>query len=99
MKTVLCAEEPAPSRRGASELNRGLHTFAAFITQPGGALPPAGAGLASNEVSVTWLGISLASDSTLDGDRLREMAKASASIGRRDAAQRVLRVLREVSRS
>ena len=43
----------------------GLHTFAAFITQPGGALPPAGAGLASNEVSVTWLGISLASDSTL----------------------------------
>ena len=35
----------------------------------------------------------------LDGDRLREMAKASASIGRRDAAQRVLRVLREVSRS
>jgi UDP-N-acetylglucosamine--N-acetylmuramyl-(pentapeptide) pyrophosphoryl-undecaprenol N-acetylglucosamine transferase len=35
----------------------------------------------------------------LDGDRLREMAKASASIGRRDAAQRVLRVLREVARS
>jgi UDP-N-acetylglucosamine--N-acetylmuramyl-(pentapeptide) pyrophosphoryl-undecaprenol N-acetylglucosamine transferase len=35
----------------------------------------------------------------LGGDRLREMAKASASIGRRDAAQRVLRVLREVARS
>jgi UDP-N-acetylglucosamine--N-acetylmuramyl-(pentapeptide) pyrophosphoryl-undecaprenol N-acetylglucosamine transferase len=35
----------------------------------------------------------------LDGDRLREMAKASASIGRRDAAERVLRVLREVARS
>jgi UDP-N-acetylglucosamine--N-acetylmuramyl-(pentapeptide) pyrophosphoryl-undecaprenol N-acetylglucosamine transferase len=35
----------------------------------------------------------------LGGDRLREMAKASTSIGRRDAAQRVLRVLREVARS
>jgi UDP-N-acetylglucosamine:LPS N-acetylglucosamine transferase len=35
----------------------------------------------------------------LDSDRLREMAKASRLIGRRDAAQRVLRVLREVARS
>jgi UDP-N-acetylglucosamine--N-acetylmuramyl-(pentapeptide) pyrophosphoryl-undecaprenol N-acetylglucosamine transferase len=35
----------------------------------------------------------------LDGGRLREMANASASIGRRDAAQRVLLVLREVARS
>jgi glycoside hydrolase-like protein len=43
----------------------GLHTFAAFITRPGAALPATGAGLASNEVGVTWLGISLASDSTL----------------------------------
>jgi UDP-N-acetylglucosamine--N-acetylmuramyl-(pentapeptide) pyrophosphoryl-undecaprenol N-acetylglucosamine transferase len=34
----------------------------------------------------------------LDGDRLRAMARASASVGRRDAAQRVLRVLREVAR-
>ena len=34
----------------------------------------------------------------LDADRLRSMAKASASIGRRDAAQRVLRVLREVAK-
>lgn len=43
----------------------GLHTFVAFITQPGVTLPAAGAGPASNEVGVTWLGISLASDSTL----------------------------------
>jgi hypothetical protein len=43
----------------------GLHTFAAFITLPGGALPAAGAGFASNDVSVTWLGISLTSDSAL----------------------------------
>jgi UDP-N-acetylglucosamine--N-acetylmuramyl-(pentapeptide) pyrophosphoryl-undecaprenol N-acetylglucosamine transferase len=40
--------------------------------------------------------------STLDGltpDRLRAMAKASAGAGRRDAAQRVLGVLREVVRA
>ena len=32
----------------------------------------------------------------LDAERLRAMAKASAAAGRRDAAQRVLAVLREV---
>jgi UDP-N-acetylglucosamine:LPS N-acetylglucosamine transferase len=39
--------------------------------------------------------------STLDGltpERLRAMAKASAGAGRRDAAERVLAVLREVAR-
>ncbi|MEA2655821.1 MAG: UDP-N-acetylglucosamine--N-acetylmuramyl-(pentapeptide) pyrophosphoryl-undecaprenol, partial [Chloroflexota bacterium] len=39
--------------------------------------------------------------STLDGltpERLRAMAKASAGVGRKDAAQRVLAVLREVTR-
>jgi UDP-N-acetylglucosamine--N-acetylmuramyl-(pentapeptide) pyrophosphoryl-undecaprenol N-acetylglucosamine transferase len=35
---------------------------------------------------------------SLDGDRLRAMAKASAAAGRRDAAQRVLRVLHDVAR-
>ena len=34
---------------------------------------------------------------SLDDGRLRAMAKASAATGRRDAAQRVLRVLHEVS--
>ena len=34
----------------------------------------------------------------LDAEKLRAMAKASAAIGRRDAAQRVLEVLREVTR-
>ena len=43
----------------------GLHTFAAFVTRPGADMQAAGAGLASNEVGVTWLGITLASDSTL----------------------------------
>jgi len=35
---------------------------------------------------------------SLDDNRLRAMAKASAASGRRDAAQRVVRVLREVAR-
>src|SRR5438552_19159322 len=35
---------------------------------------------------------------SLDASRLRAMAKASAASGRRDAAQRVLRVLHEVVR-
>jgi UDP-N-acetylglucosamine--N-acetylmuramyl-(pentapeptide) pyrophosphoryl-undecaprenol N-acetylglucosamine transferase len=41
----------------------------------------------------------LASIDALNADRLRAMAKASAAAGRRDAAQRVLRVLHEVARS
>src|SRR5229473_1327353 len=36
---------------------------------------------------------------SLNADRLRAMAKASAGAGRRDAAQRVLAVLREVART
>jgi UDP-N-acetylglucosamine--N-acetylmuramyl-(pentapeptide) pyrophosphoryl-undecaprenol N-acetylglucosamine transferase len=35
---------------------------------------------------------------SLDADRLRAMAKASAATGRRDAAERVLRVLHDVAR-
>ena len=43
----------------------GLHTFAAFITPPGAPMPAQGSALASNQVSLTWLGISLAADHTL----------------------------------
>jgi hypothetical protein len=43
----------------------GLHTFAAFITAPGAPMPAAGSALASNQVSLTWLGISLAANHTL----------------------------------
>jgi hypothetical protein len=43
----------------------GAHTFGAFITRCGNQLPAAEADLASNEVGVTWLGIALASDTTL----------------------------------
>jgi UDP-N-acetylglucosamine--N-acetylmuramyl-(pentapeptide) pyrophosphoryl-undecaprenol N-acetylglucosamine transferase len=39
----------------------------------------------------------LATIDSLDEDRLRSMAKASASLGRRDAAQRVLSVVRQVA--
>jgi hypothetical protein len=43
----------------------GLHTFAAFITPPGAPMPAEGSALASNHVSLTWLGISLAASQTL----------------------------------
>jgi hypothetical protein len=43
----------------------GLHTFAAFITPPGASMPAEGSALASNQVSLTWLGISLAANNTL----------------------------------
>jgi hypothetical protein len=62
----------------------GLHTFAAFITPPGGDLPADGAAPASNEVSVTWLGISLASDSTLvaPGKPVTFTAKSTFDVGK-----------------
>ena len=40
----------------------------------------------------------VAAIASLDDDRLRAMAKASAATGRRDAAKRVLAVLHEVAR-
>jgi hypothetical protein len=43
----------------------GAHTFAAFIARPGAAMPPAGKSPASNEVSVTWLGVTLAASASL----------------------------------
>jgi len=43
----------------------GLHTFAAFITPPGAPMPGAGSAPTSNEVSLTWLGISLAANHPL----------------------------------
>lgn len=43
----------------------GVHTFAAFITPPGASMPAEGSALASNQVSLTWLGISLAANHTL----------------------------------
>jgi len=43
----------------------GLHTFSAFITPPGAPMPAAGSALTSNQVSLTWLGISLAASHSL----------------------------------
>ena len=49
----------------AYSASSGLHSFAAFITRLGAQMPAAGSGVSSNEVGVTWLGVSLASDATL----------------------------------
>jgi UDP-N-acetylglucosamine:LPS N-acetylglucosamine transferase len=40
----------------------------------------------------------VATINSLDGERLRAMARASAAAGRRDAARRVLAILHEVAR-
>ena len=61
------------------------------------AMVDAGAAVRIGDRELTGQSILAAIDS-LGDDRLRAMAKASASAGRRDAAQRVLKVLREVAR-
>lgn len=43
----------------------GAHTFAAFITRPGTAIPPTGSSPASSQVSVNWLGVTLAASTRL----------------------------------
>ncbi|HEV2967419.1 MAG TPA: UDP-N-acetylglucosamine--N-acetylmuramyl-(pentapeptide) pyrophosphoryl-undecaprenol N-acetylglucosamine transferase [Candidatus Dormibacteraeota bacterium] len=63
-----------------------------------GAMVEAGAAVRLGDAELNGASL-VATIKSLDGDRLREMARASASTGRRDAAQRVLRVLREVARS
>jgi UDP-N-acetylglucosamine--N-acetylmuramyl-(pentapeptide) pyrophosphoryl-undecaprenol N-acetylglucosamine transferase len=63
---------------------------AAAMVEAGAALRVADAGL--NGATL------VAALKSLDNNRLRAMAKASAAAGRRDAAERVLRVLREVAK-
>src|SRR5258708_33302537 len=61
------------------------------------AMVEAGAALRLGDAELSGASL-VAAIKGLDAGRLRAMARASASIGRRDAAQRVLRVLREVAR-
>jgi UDP-N-acetylglucosamine--N-acetylmuramyl-(pentapeptide) pyrophosphoryl-undecaprenol N-acetylglucosamine transferase len=63
-----------------------------------GAMVDAGAAVRLGDAQLNGASL-VAAIKGLEGERLREMARASASIGRRDAAQRVLRVLHEVARS
>ena len=60
------------------------------------ALVEVGAAVAIGDRALTAASLVAAIDG-LDDSRLRAMARASASAGRRDAAQRVLKVLREVA--
>jgi Domain of unknown function (DUF1906) len=43
----------------------GEHTFGAFITPPGAKLPTDGGSPSSNQVSLTWLGVSIVANQTL----------------------------------
>ena len=62
------------------------------------AMVEAGAAIRIADDELTGEGLVRSIDS-LNPDQLRSMARASAGTGRRDAAQRVLRVLHEVARS
>ena len=69
----------------------GLHTFGAFITRPGAQLPIDGSSPASNQVSLTWLEVKLASNLTLvaPGKPVTFTATASFDLAR---AGRVLAI-------
>ncbi len=60
------------------------------------AMVEAGAAVRIGDAQLTGESL-MAAIEGLDDSRLRSMAKASAAAGRRDAAQRVLRLLHEVS--
>jgi len=62
------------------------------------AMVDAGAAVRLGDAELTGASL-VATIKGLDADRLGAMARASASVGRRDAAQRVLKVLHEVARS
>ena len=62
------------------------------------AMVQSGAAIRLGDAELTGASLMRAIES-LDGDRLRAMARASAATGRRDAAQRVLAVLHEVVRT
>jgi UDP-N-acetylglucosamine--N-acetylmuramyl-(pentapeptide) pyrophosphoryl-undecaprenol N-acetylglucosamine transferase len=62
------------------------------------AMVDAGAAVRLGDAELTGASL-VAAIKGLDAGRLRAMAKASASAGRRDAAQRVLKVLHEVART
>ena len=62
----------------------GAHTFAAFIARPGSAMPRAGSSPASNEVNVTWLGVTLAASASLvaPGKPVTFTATSTFDVGR-----------------
>jgi hypothetical protein len=64
-RTVVGACSQSSQCMVAYAATAGLHTFAAFITPPGAPMPSLGSAVGSNQVSLTWLGISLAADHTL----------------------------------
>ena len=62
----------------------GVHTFAAFVTPPTTRLPVQGPNVASNSLAVTWLGVTLASNSTVvaPGRPVTLTATSTVDVGR-----------------
>ena len=62
----------------------GVHTFAAFVTPPTSQMPVQGATLESNRVDVSWLGVTLASSSTIvaPGKPVTLTARSTMDVGK-----------------
>jgi hypothetical protein len=62
----------------------GIHTFAAFITSPTSRLPIDGPTIASNRLSVGWVGVTLSSDSAVvaPGRPITFAATSTVDVGR-----------------
>jgi UDP-N-acetylglucosamine--N-acetylmuramyl-(pentapeptide) pyrophosphoryl-undecaprenol N-acetylglucosamine transferase len=106
MPTLMARADLVVSRAGVGTIAEATAVGLPMILVPGtfggghqeenaAAMVEAGAAIRSADNDLTGDTLVRAIDG-LDADRLRAMAKASGSAGRRDAAQRVLRVLHEV---
>jgi len=106
MAALMARADLVVSRAGVSTIAEAAAVGLPMILVPGtfggghqlenaAAIVKAGAAISIADEHLTGDGL-VKAIAGLDNDRLHAMAKASAAIGRRDAAQRVLRVLHEV---
>ena len=109
MATLMARADLIVSRAGVSTIAEAAAVGLPMVLVPGSfggghqgenglAMVLAGAAVMIPDAELTRLTL-LARLDSLDEDKLRSMAKASASLGRRDAAVRVLAVLHEVAKS
>jgi len=109
MATLMARADLIVSRAGVSTIAEAAAVGLPMVLVPGSfggghqgenglAMVLAGAAVMIPDAELTRLTL-LARLDSLDEDKLRSMAKASASLGRRDAAERVLAVLHEVAKS
>jgi UDP-N-acetylglucosamine--N-acetylmuramyl-(pentapeptide) pyrophosphoryl-undecaprenol N-acetylglucosamine transferase len=108
MQNLMASADLIVSRAGVGTIAEATAVGLPMILVPGtfggghqeenaASMVEAGAAVRLGDAELSGPGL-LATINGLDDERLRAMAKASSSAGRRDAAQRVLKVLHEVAR-